>query len=85
MRFIIFLPSFGDIEFMDWDDNPWRILVLVRQIVNLIRSVHFCFKRPDEHSFRATTTRLVFLRKPNRRRNPGRRLSGTGGVGAPSA
>jgi hypothetical protein len=42
MRFIIFLPLFGDVEFMDWRANPWRILVLVRQIVNLIRSTNIC-------------------------------------------
>src|SRR5690242_10998990 len=54
MRFIIFLPSLGDVEFMDWDDNPWRIFVLVRQIVNSIRSVSFGFKSPGERLFRRT-------------------------------
>jgi hypothetical protein len=45
MRFIIFLPSIGDIEFMDWDDNPRRIFVLVRQIVNSIRPKRICSRR----------------------------------------
>jgi hypothetical protein len=45
MRFIIFLPSIGDIEFMDWGVNPRQIFVLVRQIVNSIPPKRICSQR----------------------------------------